>query len=68
MGKMRNAYKTLVIKHEWKRQLGKFRHRWEVDSPLKTSLNGTLQLHLNDSNSRMLLYKRLRCGVAVCTE
>jgi hypothetical protein len=26
---MKNAYKTLVRKPEWKRPLGKPRHRWE---------------------------------------
>jgi hypothetical protein len=28
-GKMRNAYKILVIKSEWNRPLGRYRYRWE---------------------------------------
>jgi hypothetical protein len=29
MGEMRNAYKILAGKAEWKRTLGTLRHRWE---------------------------------------
>jgi hypothetical protein len=29
MGKMRNVYRILVGKPEWKRPLGRPRHRWE---------------------------------------
>jgi hypothetical protein len=29
MGKMRNAYKILVRKPEWKKPLGRPRHGWE---------------------------------------
>jgi len=29
MGEMRNAYKVLVGKPEWKRQLGRCRRKWE---------------------------------------
>jgi hypothetical protein len=29
MGEMRNAYKTMVGKHQEKRQLGRLGHKWE---------------------------------------
>jgi hypothetical protein len=29
MGEIRNSYNILVGRSEWKRPLGRFRHRWE---------------------------------------
>jgi hypothetical protein len=28
VGEMRNAYKIVIGKHEWKRSLGRFRYEW----------------------------------------
>jgi hypothetical protein len=36
-GNMRNAYKILVGKHEWKRPLGKPRRRWEDNNIMDLS-------------------------------
>jgi hypothetical protein len=37
MGEMRNAYKILVRKSEWKRTLGRIRRRWEDNIRLDLS-------------------------------
>jgi hypothetical protein len=56
MGEMRNVYKTLVIKPEGKRSLGRLRHRWEHNNRLdcmKKSWEVVDWIHLDQDREKL---------------
>jgi hypothetical protein len=49
MGEMRNVYRILARKLEWKRPLGRCRHRWENDIRMdhrERGWDGVVWIHL----------------------
>jgi hypothetical protein len=52
MGDMRNAYRILAGKSEWKTSLWRPRHRWENNIKMDLKKNGMLQRALYSVGSR----------------